>query len=258
MKTFLFAHNPENWHWENLSNAIRDIEEKGSHLEKWSVRSHKQVSVGDRFFLMRLGSKTQNKGIVGSGYITTLPFLSEHWSHNGQIVNQVIIEFDELSKDPIISLQELQALPLNYNWTPQSSGIEIPNAVASKLEEIWFEKTLKRVFDRINVNSYKEGAVRSIISKRYERNPQARLLCLESNGYSCKVCGFNFRDTYGKLGQDYIHVHHITPISTIGEEYEINPQTDLVPICPNCHAMIHKVTPPLQINELQELIGIQK
>ena len=39
MKTFLFAHNPKNWPWENLSNAIRDIEEKGSRLEKWSVRS---------------------------------------------------------------------------------------------------------------------------------------------------------------------------------------------------------------------------
>ena len=174
------------------------------------------------------------------------------------MVNRVIIEFDELSEDPIISLQELQALLLNYNWTPQSSGMEIPNAVASKLEELWFEKTLKRGSGRINVNSYKEGAVRSTISKRYERNPQARLLCLESNGYSVSVCGFNFGDTYGKLGQDYIHVHHITPISTIGEEYEINPQTDLVPICPNCHAMIHKVTPPLQINELQKLIGIQK
>ena len=258
MKTFLFAHNPKNWPWENLSNAIRDIKEKGNRLEKWSVRSYKQVSVGDRAFLIRLGNKTQNKGIVGSGYITTAPFLSEHWSNNGQMVNRVIIEFDELSEDPIISLQELQALLLNYNWTPQSSGMEIPNAVASKLEELWFEKTLKRGSGRINVNSYKEGAVRSTISKRYERNPQARLLCLESNGYSVSVCGFNFGDTYGKLGQDYIHVHHITPISTIGEEYEINPQTDLVPICPNCHAMIHKVTPPLQINELQKLIGIQK
>ena len=53
MKTFLFAHNPKNWPWENLSNAIRDIKEKGSRLEKWSVRSYKQVSVGDRAFLIR-------------------------------------------------------------------------------------------------------------------------------------------------------------------------------------------------------------
>ena len=95
MKTFLFAHNPKNWPWENLSNAIRDIKEKGSRLEKWSVRSYKQVSVGDRAFLIRLGNKTQNKGIVGSGYITTAPFLSEHWSNNGQMVNREIIEFDE-------------------------------------------------------------------------------------------------------------------------------------------------------------------
>lgn len=258
MKTFLFAHNPEEWPWENLDNAIRDTTEKGSHLQEWSISSYKQVSVGDRAFLMRLGSKTLNKGIIGSGYIISTPFLSEHWKNKGQMVNRVIIKFDELSKEPIISLQELQELQLNYNWTPRSSGIGIPNAVVSKLEELWFEKTLKRVSDRINVSSYKEGAVKSIISKRYERNPQARLLCLESNGYSCKVCGFNFRETYGELGQDYIHVHHIIPISTIGEEYEINPKTDLIPICPNCHAMIHKVTPAMQIEKLQELIGIKK
>ncbi len=258
MKTFLFVHNPEKWQWENLHNALEDITEKGSHLEKWSVRSYKQVSVGDRAFLMRLGSKIQNKGIVGSGYITTIPFLWEHWSNNGQMVNRVIIEFDELSKEPIVSLQELQDLSSSYNWIPRSSGIEIPNGVASKLEELWFEKTLKRPSDRINVNFYKEGTVKPAISKRYERNPQARSLCLESNGYSCKACGFNFRETYGELGQRYIHVHHIVPISTIGKEYEINPETDLVPICPNCHAMIHKATPPLQIEELQKRMGIKK
>lgn len=258
MKTFLFVHNPEKWRWESLHNALEDITEKGSHFEKWSVRSYKQVSVGDRAFLMRLGSKTQNKGIVGSGYIATAPFLSEHWSNNGQMVNRVIIEFDELSKEPIVSLQELQELSSNYNWIPRSSGIEIPKGAASNLEELWFEKTLKRPSDRINANFCKEGAVKSAISKRYERNPQARSLCLESNGYSCKVCGFNFRDTYGELGQGYIHVHHIIPISAIGEEYEINPEIDLVPICPNCHAMIHKATPSLQIDELQKLMGIQK
>lgn len=147
---------------------------------------------------------------------------------------------------------------MNYIWTPQLSGIEIPKTVTSKLEELWFEKTLKRSSDKISVSSFKEGAVKSIISKRYERNPQARLLCLESNGCSCKVCKFNFKDTYGELGQDYIHVHHIIPISTIGKEYEINPKTDLMPICPNCHAMIHKVTPPLLIDELQALMGIKK
>lgn len=254
MKTFLFAHNPENWQWDNLDNAISDIETKGCHREKWSIISHKQVSVGNRAFLMRLGSKTPNKGIIGAGYVVTEPFLSEHWSGNGKMVNRVIIEFETLSKEPIISIQKLQNSLPYHNWTPQSSGIEIPETVASELEKIWFGQTLKTIDAQTSPNIYKEGSSKSALSTRYERNPYARLCCIEANGCSCKICGFNFNDTYGELGQDYIHVHHIVPISTIGEEYVINPKTDLIPVCPNCHAMLHKTTPPLKIEVLKQII----
>ena len=253
MKTFLFVHNPNKWKWENIDSAILEINQKGVHFEKWSIRSHKQVSIGDRAFLMRLGSNVKNKGIIGSGYVNTEPFLSEHWSENGEMVKRVIIEFETLSKEPIISLEELQKLTA-YNWTPQSSGIEITERVVRELEELWFEKTLKKFNQRINSDNLKEGAVKLTLSKRYERNPQARLLCIQANGVSCKICGFNFKEVYGELGQNYIHVHHIIPISNIGEEYEINPLTDLIPVCPNCHAMIHRQTPALGIEAVMKLV----
>ena len=120
----------------------------------------------------------------------------------------------------------------------------------------------KEVFPLVLIQ-VKSAAKRTVFDLKNKREKtflpfKTQLFHIQVVRYAVSVCGFNFGDTYGKLGQDYIHVHHITPISTIGEEYEINPQTDLVPICPNCHAMIHKVTPPLQINELQKLIGIQK
>lgn len=51
-----------------------------------------------------------------------------------------------------------------------------------------------------------------------------------------------------------IHVHHITPLSEIGERYKLDPVKDLRPVCPNCHAMIHRQKPSLTIEELKALM----
>lgn len=85
-----------------------------------------------------------------------------------------------------------------------------------------------------------EGAVMQVSVNRYERSPEARNRCIEQYGPICLICGFDFEKTYGELGKGFIHVHHITPISEIGEEYEIDYKNDLIPVCPNCHAMLHR------------------
>lgn len=46
---------------------------------------------------------------------------------------------------------------------------------------------------------------------------------------------------YGERGKDYVEVHHIRPISSFeGSEQNIDPKTDLVTVCFNCHRMIHR------------------
>lgn len=84
-----------------------------------------------------------------------------------------------------------------------------------------------------------EGSVCQVNINSYERNPEARRRCIEHHGTSCCVCGFNFEEKFGSVAQGFIHVHHLKPLSEIQEEYEVNPITDLRPVCPNCHAMIH-------------------
>ena len=86
----------------------------------------------------------------------------------------------------------------------------------------------------------KEGSKKTITVNSYERNPKARSECIKKYGVSCAVCGFNFENIYGQRGKGFIHVHHLIPVSDIGDEYEINPITDLRPVCPNCHAMLHR------------------
>ena len=68
----------------------------------------------------------------------------------------------------------------------------------------------------------------------------------------------NFEEEYGRIGHGYIHVHHLSLISELegaGEnEVDVDPEKDLRPICPNCHAMVHQRKEfPFTIDELKEI-----
>lgn len=98
-----------------------------------------------------------------------------------------------------------------------------------------------------------EGAKTRVETNRYERSPENRRRCLEVHGASCLVCGFDFGEEFGEVGQGFIHVHHVTPVAELGEGYVVDPTRDLVPVCPNCHAMLHKRQPPYSLRELQAI-----
>jgi len=99
-----------------------------------------------------------------------------------------------------------------------------------------------------------EGALVKVMANKYERNQKARRECVAKKGYQCLVCGRDFEATYGEIGKNFIHVHHLTPISSIGKEYQLNVDTDLAPVCPNCHYMLHRKDPPYTIEELREIL----
>lgn len=88
--------------------------------------------------------------------------------------------------------------------------------------------------------SYYEGDKTRKYVTVYERNPKLRKQALQIHGYDCKGCGFNFEKFYGSHGKDFIHIHHIKPVSQFDAPEKVNPETDLVPLCPNCHSMVHR------------------
>ncbi len=102
-----------------------------------------------------------------------------------------------------------------------------------------------------------EGALVKVLANKYERNQKARKECVEKKGYKCLVCGRDFEATYGKIGKGFIHVHHLIPISSIGKEYQLDVEKHLVPVCPNCHYMLHRRNPPYTIEELQMMLREQ-
>lgn len=76
----------------------------------------------------------------------------------------------------------------------------------------------------------------SVWVDRYERDKKERDKCIAEKGLNCYVCGMNFEEIYGDIGRNFIHVHHIEFLSMHGKDIFEN----LIPVCPNCHAMLHK------------------
>lgn len=99
-----------------------------------------------------------------------------------------------------------------------------------------------------------EGAKTKITVNRYERDRRNRAAALAIHGYSCKACSINMAERYGDAAAGLIEVHHVSPVSTIGDGYIINPATDLIPLCPNCHSVTHRRTPPFSVDELKAMI----
>lgn len=86
-----------------------------------------------------------------------------------------------------------------------------------------------------------EGALTQVSRTQHERNRTLRQLCLRHFGAVCQACGMSFEKVYGEVGRGYIEVHHLSPISETDSEHAVDPKADLVPLCANCHAMIHRL-----------------
>ncbi len=106
----------------------------------------------------------------------------------------------------------------------------------------------------------KEGSISYYYGKFYERSSQNRRQAIEIHGVSCLVCGFNFEEVYGLRGKGYIEIHHNKPISSLdGKATEFDPKTDLIPLCSNCHRMIHRRHDEvLTIEELKQILDVER
>ena len=97
-----------------------------------------------------------------------------------------------------------------------------------------------------------EGALRRMIKDVPVRNRAARGDCLAEWGYRCQVCKMTFEERYGPAGKGLIHIHHKNPISRTRQSRKVDGKRDLIPLCPNCHAMLHWTD--LTIEELRRMV----
>lgn len=247
MSVFLLTWNPKLWtiEPEEWAAQVELTASGGTYEEPWSTGSRKKgIHVGDQVLLVRVG---KDRGIVASGQAISVVYPELHWdklrAKKKHLANYVMVDWDIQvgieDRFPIkVLLREFPEVPWN---NLAGSGVRVVDDVADELIARWYRHVkIEKIYFPDEVTTYVEGASTPVLVNRYERNPVARNACLTHYGAKCSVCGFEGRSTYGQAGDGLIHVHHVVEISKIGSEYEIDPIKDLVPVCPNCHAMIHR------------------
>lgn len=163
---------------------------------------------------------------------------------------------DEPAVGPL-ALERVKALIPEIHWDGLPSGVELSPSVAERLWGLWGPRSEREQLDDVDpAGKYVEGAVTQVLVNRYERDPAAREACLSHWGYACMGCGLALEDVYGGLARGFIHVHHLRELAMIGEGYEVDPVHDLRPLCPNCHAMVHRRRPALTLEELRAVIRV--
>ncbi|NCA71920.1 MAG: hypothetical protein EOM91_17950 [Sphingobacteriia bacterium] len=106
-------------------------------------------------------------------------------------------------------------------------------------------------------SKFTEGTRRTIITTAPERDPAAREACIahyrrEDGVLQCQACGWT---KPAGITRTIIEVHHITPVSNYVAETEIDPTTDLIPLCPTCHRIAHDTEPPMSVGILRSLVA---
>jgi len=256
MATFLLTWNPDAWaageKW--LEEHAGQASPSDPVPERWSTGGRRSgIAIGDRALLMRL---RRDRGLVASGHFTSDIFDDLHWDGSGRTTQFAEIDFDCIvTTDERLPVEVLRAEVPEVHWDRlQRSGVGVPDPAIDRLEGLWRDLT---AWDAPEVHpddvpsGFYEGALKHVTVNRYERNRAARAACLRHHGTSCTICGFDFQSRYGPIGEGGIHVHHLVELSTVGRDYRVDPVNDLIPVCPNCHAMLHSSTPPLTPGQLK-------
>lgn len=143
--------------------------------------------------------------------------------------------------------------------TKSGLGKKTDVSAANQIDKLYFSQdTPTDILSSHEVSakeSYTEGAVKQVLVNQYERDRKARQECIQHYKCVCNVCGFDFSKRYGPHGEGFIEVHHIKPLNQIKATYTVDPIKDLIPVCSNCHSMLHRGREPLTVDELKSLFN---
>jgi 5-methylcytosine-specific restriction protein A len=283
MTAIILAWDPEHWNRWNYPAAVDRVAAAGLHVEPWDVGRHRDIAAGTEVWLLLQGR--HGRGLIGHGVVVSArPEPAQRGSARPEpepeplqagpdsTATPVIVAFDALLPlgDQIggrignqIGDQFDVGVPDESVAEVHPGGTHGPVLTVGPSEEariraLWTEFGPPPGPDPTQPapGTYPEGALARVPINRYEQIPEARRACIAQHGTGCAACGFSFEITYGAIGKDFIHVHHIVPASQLGGGYELDPVTDLVPLCANCHAMAHQgVSTPRTVAELRRLIA---
>jgi 5-methylcytosine-specific restriction protein A len=244
----------------NYRAVVEKVARSGKVLECWSVDCHPDIPVGTEAWLLLQGSSDAGTGLIGHGVVMSEASGARQLDEPAAPDWYVTVAFDALLPLGEQIRPEVLTAALPEDWwrdaMPQAV-LAVPPGADRDLRRLWrdYGPAVKEPLQLVP-GTYPPDAVNTVEVSRYEQDPDARRMCLAFHGTACAACGFSFEAAYGDLGTGFIDVHHIAPPAMLEGGYQLDPVADLVPLCPNCHAMIHRaVVSPRTVSELREIIA---
>lgn len=226
----------------------------------WSTPTNqKDFSIGDVVFIWRAG---KDAGVVACGVVKELPVPRNNVKTpealgEGFWVSQIdepseikvgielqdvrlsneedMLERDIVKTHPILGKSRIITNPIGTVFRLNSEEEKI-------LGDLW-----QGSFAVVKDVQYSamEGGLQ--LKSHYCRERSRKLISLKKEQYKrshgvlrCEICGLSFVEIYPEsLGEDFIEVHHKTPLSQIEKTIKTT-LDDLILVCANCHRMIHR------------------
>jgi hypothetical protein len=229
---------------------LRKSVEDGKAVE-WVVP--KTPHAGDEVALFLPGT-----GFVAKGRLTTEPVAGAGFGKKDRSWRADVADISMLPA-PVSIEAVAEALP-DWKWPRYpKSFTTVPSGFTETLREL-LSRARRLEGDGLPEQAgteevFTEGATKSVRVNAFETSAVAKRRCVEHYGCKCFVCGLRFDEIYGPAGEGLIHVHHLVPLASIRSEYQVNPVNDLRPVCPNCHALIHRRTPPYTPEEVGVMLA---
>ncbi|UZX02279.1 HNH endonuclease [Arthrobacter sp. CDRTa11] len=251
MTAIILGWNPDRWNDWTYPAVLEEVAAAGLYVHSWNPGRRRNIPAGTDIWLVLQGKR--GPGLIGHGAVAPAPGA-------GTPTMQVQVAFDALLPmgDHITFDVLMQATP-TVPWSRANrSGLTVRPSEEANIRALWGALGPAPGPDPTHPvpGTYPGGAVSWEQVNRYERDPEARRACIAHRGTNCAACGFSFEVTYGEIGRDFIQVHHVVPVSELGNGYQLDPITDLVPLCANCHAMAHHgVSTPRTEGELRRVLA---
>ena len=175
------------------------------------------------------------------------------------------VTFMKFVNGNLLSSKEMESSwkSIDFQWiTPLE---ETASSSEWKSVEMLLETSASFLFDALSSDvgtdfAQEEGKIEGFATESrcggYSRSATNRKACLKHFGYICAACGLEPTEKYGPDGIGVIHVHHLTPLSTMTKPSPVSPIEDLVPLCANCHNFAHRKSPAYTPEEIRK--GLNK
>lgn len=187
--------------------------------------------------------------------------LISHRESKTSLVSRKLITYDEDSGISKITFKGIEHLDDNEPLIDyvKNSGFDenkVKKAIEKDYTDIILEEEISEGFKSKRMVNHRERS-------RKLREIKIAELKNTLNSVSCIACGFNFFKIYGDYGKDYIEIHHLEPIHLIdiqGNKQKVRDALKkVIPLCSNCHRMIHKQrSKVLSLEELKQIINNAK